>query len=129
MSSWGRFRDRFPKQMLDAVLSSSRRAEKFGMVLSRLKISSSSSLSAACLECKLTRYCIPPLLCWKMHREILMDIWIFFFAAVGKNISRKFLEGIYFYNNIILVQACVYSESCRQCVIMSLAFIYIKSTK
>lgn len=31
----------------------------------------------------------------------------FFFAAVDKNISRKFLKGISFYNNIILAQACV----------------------
>lgn len=36
-----------------------------------------------------------------------MGIWNFFFAAVDKNISRKFLKGVSFYNNIILAQACV----------------------
>ena len=45
-----------------------------------------------------------------------------FFASVDKNISRKFLKGISLYNNIVLVQACVWCES-RQLIIMSLAFI------
>lgn len=83
------------------------------MVLSRQKIISHSSLSAACFGCNLTRYRIPPLLCREMHRKILMGIWkyFFFFASVDKNISRKFLKGISLYNSIILIHACVQSES------------------
>lgn len=50
-------------------------------------------------------------------------VWLgFFCASVDKNSSRNFLKGLFCYA-IILIQACVYSESCRQLVIMSLVFI------
>lgn len=103
-------------------------AEKFGTILSQLKIGLCSSLSASCFEHNLTRYSIPPLLCWEMHRRILMGSFFFFSFVWGflyfcdKNSSRKFLKGLSCYD-VILIQACVYSESCRQLVIMSLAFI------
>lgn len=58
---------------------SSSRAEKFATVLSQLKIDLCSSPSASCFEHNLIRYRIPPLLCWEMHRRILMGSFVCLF--------------------------------------------------